>query len=654
MKIRLEIPLRASLALLQLATVLATLVIVGSGILAVALSRIQAQNQGLVAQAAVDMEARVEIFLEELESRVNLTGFVAATLAPETSLETLSDILAQARGPSVQALYVIDAQGTLVAASVAGFSLAQERELSGIDLSNYPFFERAFGTGEPHWSDKHISAVSGQVTLGLALAMPRGAGVIIAELPQSTLFRTSQVAPHIGELDYWIVDSKGEVIADTNPGSGEKLNVYSLPVVLAGLQGQAPQTKMSFAGRDYQVAASRSATLGWLFVSRTPAGMENARTRESLGILLVALVGSAVIGLLLAPFWVQRVVRPLRAVAARAHQIAGGNKPDGWPRFRIAEFNRLSEDLSVMAEAISERQNALRRLNEDLEERVERRTADLNRSNQELREALETVQQAKDELVQSEKLAALGRLVAGVAHELNTPLGNGRIAITSMADKLGRFERSLADGLRRSELEGLIQSARDGIEITERNLLRASRLVSSFKQVAADRTASRRRRFQLIELIDEVLLTISPFLKKHPIQVELSIPGDLYLDSYPGELGQVVTNLIENCALHAFEGSAPGRIGISAKQHDDGQIGITLHDNGAGMPPEVAQRAFDPFFTTSLGSGGTGLGLFIAHNAVTNVLGGTIRLHSSPGEGTTFELRLPPVAPAVEPSQGGF
>ena len=241
-------------------------------------------------------------------------------------------------------------------------------------------------------------------------------------------------------------------------------------------------------------------------------------------------------------------------------------------------------------------------------------------------------------------------LVAGVAHELNTPLGNGRIAITTLADKLTRFEKSLAEGLRRSELDAFIQGVQTSTDIAERNLLRASRLITSFKQVAADRTASRRRKFQLLEVVDEMVLTVSPSMKHRQIDVRVAIPDDIYLDSYPGELGQTLTNLIENCVAHAFAGRERGSIEITAGQEDE-EVKLVLRDDGVGMAPEVARRVFDPFFTTSLGSGGTGLGLFIAHNAVTNVLGGSISLRSQPGEGARFDLRLPLVAPEVEVGQ---
>ncbi len=365
-----------------------------------------------------------------------------------------------------------------------------------------------------------------------------------------------------------------------------------------------------------------------------------------MSIVLAGFVGSALVGLLLAPLWAQGIVRPLQGVATRANQIARGERPTVWPTGSIAELNRLSSDLETMADAIAGREEELRRLNEELEDRVANRTGELNRSNQDLSAALEIVKKAKDELIQSERLAALGRLVSGVAHELNTPLGNGRMAITGLGDRLARFEAGLGDGLRRTELDGFVEAVRTGTRIADSNLKRASDLIGSFKQVAADRAGSRRRRFRMREVVDEVLLTLSPTLARRPIAIRVDVPDDLLMDSYPGELGQALTNLVENAALHAFIDRDGGTVFIGAEMAPSGHALIRLRDDGVGMVPAVARRAFDPFFTTTLGTGGTGLGLFIAHNAVANVLGGSVSLQTAPGEGATFELLVPLVAPS--------
>lgn len=639
--------LRTSVTLLILATILVTLAVVGSGILAVMIPRIAEENHQHVSRAAKEMAERVEHFLMDVETRVARAG----EFYRRVPVDRLSEILDVARSNTVEAIYLVaaegDLKGRLIESSISGSSAERSRELEGIDLSAYPLFRAALLRDGVVWSDKHISAVTGRVTVGVAVPVTDRGAVVIGELSLATLLDISRVAQGDYGLDYWIVDRRGEVVADTNEGAGGRINLYNLPIVKAGLSGQPLPEELTFRNRDYQVSASRSDALGWLFVSRIPAGLQNAHIREVVAIVLLGFAGSAVVGFLLAPLWAQGVVRPLRAVADRAHQIANGANPKSWPHGKITEFNQLSDDLGMMARAIQRREADLRQLNEELEDRVVQRTAALTHSNEELSKALATLEQTRDELIQSEKLAALGRLVAGVAHELNTPLGNGRIAITTLADKLSRFERGLGEGLRRSELEAFIEGVRTSTDIAERNLLRAGRLIASFKQVAADRTVSRRRRFRLVEVVEEVVLTVSPSMKRRPIEIKVSVPEDIQLDSYPGELGQTLTNLIENCVAHAFVGRDSGSIEIAATAAP-GRVTVTLCDDGLGMTAEVARRAFDPFFTTSLGSGGTGLGLFIAHNAVVNVLGGSIQLRSRPGEGTCFELRLPLVAPQAE------
>ncbi len=642
-----ELRLRSSVALLLVVTTLVTLAIVGSGILAVMIPRITEENQMQVNRAAAEMAGRVEVYLEDIEDRVTL----AAELYRELPAARLPEMLEVARGDTFEAVYIIAANGKLVASGISDSSAARRRELVDIDLSTYPLFVAAMENGSAAWSEKHLSAVTGKVNVGLAVPIGGKAGVAIAELPLDRLLEISRIAKGDVGLEHWVIDRKGEVVADTSAGLAQRVNLFHLPIVAAGFTGEPLPEVMSFRGNRYQVSASRSEALGWLFVSRIPAGLENAHVRETVTIVLAAFIGSVLVGLLLAPLWAQGIVRPLRAVADGAHKLANGNRPAAWPRGKITEFNQLSKDLGTMADAIMEREQELRSLNEELEERVSKRTTDLTRTNLELSDALSTLEYAKDELIQSEKLAALGRLVAGVAHELNTPLGNGRMAVTALLGKLTRFENNLADGLRRSELDSFIDGVRTSSDIAERNMVRASELIASFKQVAADRTASRRRKFLLSEVVKEVVLTLSPSMKRRPTELLVDVPGDLHFDSYPGDLGQVLTNLIENCVSHAFEGLERGTIEISATLIDPERVSITLRDDGIGMSPAVVHRVFDPFFTTNLGRGGTGLGLFITHNSVTNVLGGTISVESTLGEGSCFELRLPLIAPLEEATE---
>ncbi|TFW10000.1 PAS domain S-box protein [Oxalobacteraceae bacterium OM1] len=291
-------------------------------------------------------------------------------------------------------------------------------------------------------------------------------------------------------------------------------------------------------------------------------------------------------------------------------------------------------------------ENEIRELNATLEQRVVERTEELQQANKELAHALQTLNMAQEELVRSEKLAALGSLVAGIAHELNTPIGNSLMVASTLTDQTRTLSHNFQNnGLKRSTLEAYIGDAGKAGDILVRNLQRAANLVTGFKQVAVDQTSSQRRKFNVDELVAEIMLTLWPTFKKSAIRVQQTVPEGLQMDSYPGPLGQVITNLVNNALLHGFEGRKSGVISITAVRIDDGSVELSVSDNGVGIPTANLSRIFDPFFTTKLGAGGSGLGLNITHNIVTAVLGGRIRVHSEVGTGTSFILTMPVVAP---------
>ncbi len=641
MMVRREFRLRTLLVLLLAATILVTLAIVGSGILIVRIPQIAEDNQILVDRAARDMAERVEAFLRGGVSRLSLVG----KFIPSGTPEETENVLEAALIDTFEAVYILNAGGKLIGSRIRGATTRRSRELVGIDLSFNSLFNEARSKGIPVWSDKHLSAVTGNVTIGLAVPINADGGVVIGEIALPTLLQISQIVQNNTSFELWIIDGNGEMVADTGALTPSRMNLLNLPIVAAGLDsGPAPE-RLFFEGHRYQAAASFSASLGWLFVSRIPAGLENPDVRKLVGTILFAFLGSCAIGLILAPFWAYGMARPLRAIMEGARQVARGGHPGRWPRGITVEFNQLSSDLERMAEAIEKRQEELQSLNEELETRVEHRTRDLATANAELSETLATLCRAQDELVQSEKLAALGRLVAGVAHELNTPLGNGRMAISTLRDKLEAFRRTMSEGLRRSDLEAFVRDVDIATEIGERNVVRAGDLVASFKQVAVDRTTSHRRRFLLDEVVKEIVLTLTPSIKRLPIEIRNEVPEDLEFESYPGELGQVLTNLIDNAIHHAFLDGRGGNIRLAVESADGEHVVLTVSDNGVGIPEKTRGRIFDPFFTTKMGSGGTGLGLYITHNAVGGVLGGTITVASEENVGTTFELNLPRVAP---------
>ncbi|MCH8179939.1 MAG: PAS domain-containing sensor histidine kinase [Proteobacteria bacterium] len=294
-------------------------------------------------------------------------------------------------------------------------------------------------------------------------------------------------------------------------------------------------------------------------------------------------------------------------------------------------------------------QAAMQALNATLEARVSERTG-------ELQSAIEDLKRTQEELVRSEKLAGLGALVAGVAHELNTPIGNAVIVASTLADQRKRFEADVAEGLRKSTLARFMGEVQEGVEVMERNLRRAAELISGFKQVAVDQSSHQRRDFELAELVRELQLTLSPTLKRSGLRLHTDVPPGLQFDSHPGPLTQVLMNVINNAVVHAFgntagtPASAPdATVWLQAQALPEGRVQITLRDNGRGIAAEHLPRVFDPFFTTRLGKGGSGLGMHIVYSLVTELLGGTVHIDSTVGEGTTVTLNLPQNAPDGTP-----
>ncbi|PHV07937.1 hypothetical protein CSQ96_08630 [Janthinobacterium sp. BJB412] len=263
--------------------------------------------------------------------------------------------------------------------------------------------------------------------------------------------------------------------------------------------------------------------------------------------------------------------------------------------------------------------------------------------------ALEEQRGLQESLITAEKMASLGALVAGIAHELNTPIGNSLLTATALSDMAGEFERKLSGegGVKRSVLQAHLGDVRQACAIMAGSLARAAELITSFKQVAVDQASGQRRRFRLDELLHDTLATYAVQLRRANCTVRLDVAPELEFDSYPGSLGQVLSNLLNNALLHGFEGRASGLITISARREEGGMVRLALRDDGRGMPAETLRRVFDPFFTTKMGQGGSGLGMNIVYNIVGAVLKGKISIDSAPGAGTTVVLTLPLALPAA-------
>ncbi|MEQ8332348.1 PAS domain-containing protein [Nisaea sp.] len=256
--------------------------------------------------------------------------------------------------------------------------------------------------------------------------------------------------------------------------------------------------------------------------------------------------------------------------------------------------------------------------------------------------------QTRESLVESERMASLGSMVAGIAHEINTPVGICVTAGTAVLRSAQLLQEGIAaGGLKRSEFDAGLKTIIEGMNLVESNLARAARLISSFKSVAVDQTSEAERSFNLVAYLQDITDSLSPHLNPRNVSVVIAGPDDMVLKSYPGAFAQIVTNLVMNSLLHGFAGRDRGNIVVEVSE-ESGLGELRYTDDGIGMDEETVKRIFDPFFTTKRGQGGSGLGMHILFNLVSQVLRGTVRCRSTPGEGVEVSIRFPVVAPETD------
>ena len=277
----------------------------------------------------------------------------------------------------------------------------------------------------------------------------------------------------------------------------------------------------------------------------------------------------------------------------------------------------------------------------------ERARAQLAQQKTTLETTLAALRNTQAQLVESEKLAALGGLVAGVAHEVNTPVGVTLTAATALNADAAALQGKVAGGkVRKSDVQAFLARAQEATGLMQRNCERAAHLIQSFKQVSVDQISDERRQFAITPYIHETIESLGPVLKPTQVTVVVDGPDGAMIDSYPGAIGQIITNLITNALHHAYDGNAKGCVHINVEFYKVDWFSLSFSDDGRGVAEIHVPRLFDPFFTTRRGEGGSGLGLHIVHNLVAGRLGGAIRYEPTPGGGATFVIEAPTTAPA--------
>ncbi len=380
-----------------------------------------------------------------------------------------------------------------------------------------------------------------------------------------------------------------------------------------------------------------SERIGSLYIERGLSDLWESTRLDSLVVGLMVLASIAIASIL--SLFLQRLIsNPILALLQTTKEVsvAGDYSLRALPTGND-EIGELILGFNNMLAQIESRDLTLETTRDELEIRIEQ----ADKANAELEQALKRLKETQEQLVNNEKMASLGGLVAGVAHEINTPVGVGVTAASTLREDTKATTDLYETGeLTNSALKRYFATCMQATEIILGNLQRAADLIHSFKQVAVDQTSSEYRMFELKRYIDETMLSLKPKLRSTDLVVEIECDPNLAINSVPGAMSQIITNLVMNSVQHGFDEGEKGHLRIAVEEQSE-QIRIQYSDDGKGMPPDVVKKIFEPFFTTRRGSGGSGLGMHIVYNLVTQQLKGSVKVRSELGKGCAVEITFP-------------
>ena len=550
----------------------------------------------------------------------------------------------------------------------AEYHLTWEYSNEKYDYFKYDWYKKGIQPGvRVAWSEPYIDEISGVAIITISSPIKKDGkviGVTTIDIGiEKLIHQINSMA--VGKSGYgFIVSSNGNQLgsltAEIHPRLENTVGNINRLKDIAGAVLKEDQTGIMetvLNDQNVVVVFTPIGETGLRLVMVMPVAEAFASVRWILTMNILVLLGSVLLlTVMIFRLFEYKVVSPLQRLTKYAARIGSGDfehvikvKSEDEIGQLCTSFNTMSETIRKNITEINDANHALRQVHDQLEDKVELRTQDLLVMNQELqsvnlesKQNLEKLQQAQAYLVESEKMASLGNLVAGISHEINTPIGVGVTAVSHLQVITKEFSQLYKNGgLSRQNLTDYLAESDEAVAIIFSNLERASQLIRSFKQVSVDQSNEAMRVFNVKQYLGEILLSLHPSLKRTHHKITVNCGDNLEMNSFPGAFAQVITNFIMNSLIHAYDPDDAGEIVITIVEDDKSRVRLTYSDDGKGMEKAVMDKIFEPFFTTKRGMGGTGLGLSILYNIVKQQFGGTIECISELGKGTMFIIDFP-------------
>jgi len=534
----------------------------------------------------------------------------------------------------IQNIQVLDEEGIVSA------TYNMETDYIGFDYSNQDIYNQVKNSGQVAWSKVYIPLGANTINMDYVLSVEDQ--VIIATINLERLNEIFVETTSRSNLIVGVTDSSGTYIMNTD---FENVRMRTKDPHYSG--GSMEFDRVTIFLDEYYATSDYIDKLGWYIATYQPVEQLNQRLNyfvvfSSVVIILMALI-TMFIGLKLN----STIFSNLIAIVKKTKAVREGNYRFIIEESRFFEFNEISHNFDLMVKEVQSRQSEvlsqkskIEDMNKNLEARIEERTADLNTSNAKLEKTLQHLKETQNQLIESEKLASLGNLVAGLAHEINTPLGLCLTIITYLQDRtIENNKKFQINQLKKSDLTTYFNSAIESEQLVSDNLHRAIDLISNFKLITNEQRNVEKKTILLDDFLLNIIKGLNQELEKSNITLAMTCEEDISIETIPLSLYQVVMNLLMNAKMHAYDDQA-GMINIDASKKDDQAI-IIIEDYGSGIDEENLKHIFEPFFTTKRGQGGTGLGLHIVYNTIKQNLNGNITCDSKINHGTKFTITLP-------------